>query len=257
MPKRLKLVIAYNGAEFAGWQSQLHRKTIQDQLEEAFRRIVGIHVRVHGAGRTDAGVHAFAQCAHVDLPDRRLEAIDYVAALNAILPPGIRVLRTQYVSPDFHARFSAKGKVYRYRIWAGPILPPHEFQRAWHVTTPLDFDVLKKAAMRFLGRHDFQAFAAKRGKSDRSNKQRPGDAVGTTRTIRSVRVRRSGRFITIEFDGDGFLYKMVRLMVGAIVNAARGKISVADIGEWLNCGATNGRRLVAPAEGLFLIRVWY
>lgn len=260
MPKRLKIVIAYDGAEFAGWQSQLHRNTIQDLMEEAFRRINGTHIRVHGAGRTDSGVHALAQCAHVDLPDRRLAAPDYVAALNSILPQGIRVLRTQYVSQNFHARFSAKGKVYRYRIWAGPILPPHEFQRAWHVPGPLDFDLLTKAAKRFLGRHDFRAFAANRGKSDRRRaKQQPGNALGTAtvRTIRSVHVRRRGPCITIEFDGDGFLYRMVRLMMGAIVNAARGKIVVADIGEWLSSGRASDQRFAAPADGLFLVRVWY
>src|SRR5438128_6238277 len=116
MSRRLKLIVAYDGEHFAGWQSQIHRNTIQDQLERAFHRISGERVRVHGAGRTDAGVHALGQCAHVDLAQPKLPAGDWVRALNALLPPAIRVLRCSFVSTKFHARLSAKGKVYRYRI---------------------------------------------------------------------------------------------------------------------------------------------
>src|SRR5262249_17897709 len=113
MPQRLKLTIAYDGTVFAGWQSQAHRNTVQDKLEHAFQKIGGMRVRAHGAGRTDAGVHAFAQCAHVDLPNQRLSAERWANALNASLPASIRVLRCQYVSQNFHARFSATGKLYR------------------------------------------------------------------------------------------------------------------------------------------------
>src|SRR5919108_6255201 len=124
MSQRLKLTITYDGAPFAGWQSQSHRNTIQDHLERAFERVLGKPVRVHGAGRTDAGVHALAQCAHVDLPDRRLSAARWTDALNALLPPAIRILRCRYVTDDFHARLSAKAKIYHYKIWSGPVLPP-------------------------------------------------------------------------------------------------------------------------------------
>src|SRR5262245_44922763 len=132
MSKRLKLIVAYDGVPFAGWQSQSHRNTVQDQLERAFERITGEPARIHGAGRTDAGVHGLAQCAHVDVlrllpPDR------WIKALNALLPPAVRVLRGRYVSKDFHARLSAKGKIYRYRIWNAPALPPLEYRRAWHI----------------------------------------------------------------------------------------------------------------------------
>src|SRR4029453_3474190 len=114
MSRRLKLIVAYNGTPFAGWQSQSHRNTIQDHLERAFERVLGKPVRVHGAGRTDAGVHALAQCAHADLPNDRLSGAYWIEALNALLPLTIRVLRCQYVSNDFHARLSAKGKIYCY-----------------------------------------------------------------------------------------------------------------------------------------------
>jgi len=145
MSRRLKLIVAYDGTPFAGWQSQSHCNTVQDHLERAFKRVTGGAVRVHGAGRTDAGVHALAQCAHVDVlkflpPDR------WIKALNALLPPAIRVPRCRYVSKDFHARLSAKGKMYRYRIWIAPILPPFEYRRAWHIARPLDLKTMKAAA---------------------------------------------------------------------------------------------------------------
>src|SRR5438876_6881247 len=188
MSRRLKLIVAYDGSQFAGWQSQSHRNTIQDHLERAFERIGGKPVRVHGAGRTDAGVHAFAQCAHVDLPDDRLSSARWTRALNALLPPTIRVLRCRYVSNDFHARLSAKGKLYRYRIWSAPVLPPFEYRRAWHVTRPLDLDVLRRAAECFVGTHDFAGFAANRGRQEKT----------TIRTIYSVRVRQRGCCVTVD-----------------------------------------------------------
>jgi tRNA pseudouridine38-40 synthase len=258
MPQRLKLIVAYDGAAFAGWQSQSHRNTVQDNLERAFQKITGKPARVHGAGRTDAGVHALAQCAHVDLADRRLSPTQWTTALNALLPPTIRILRCKYVTQEFHARFSAKGKVYRYRIWSAPILPPLEFARAWHIPIKLDFDVLKSAATEFIGTHDFAGFAASRGKSaNRTDSSRGEPEADTIRTIRSVVVRRNGPCLTIEFDGDGFLYKMVRLMVGAMAQAAIGKLSVDDIAARLRSPRADGTRFVAPAEGLFLVRVWY
>src|SRR5437764_8187305 len=217
MAQRLKLIVAYDGAPFAGWQSQSHGNTIQDHLERAFERIGGKPVRVHGAGRTDAGVHALAQCAHVDRPDDRLSSERWVAALNALLPPTIRVLRCRYVSNDFHARLSAKGKIYRYRIWTTSVLPPFEYHRAWHLARPLDLKILNSAAKHFVGRHDFAGFAANRGKSaNRTDSSRGEPEKSTIRMIHSVRVRQKGPCLTIEFDGDGFLYKMVRLMVGAL-----------------------------------------
>src|SRR5712664_1763048 len=179
MARRLKLIVSYDGAEFAGWQSQSHRNTIQDHVERAFQRVLGKPVRVHGAGRTDAGVHALAQCAHVDLPNDRLSAARWTEALNALLPPTIRVLRCQYVSKNFHARLSAKGKIYRYRIWCAPVLPPFEYRRAWHIARPLNLKLLTTAAKQFVGTHDFAGFAANRGKAEES----------TIRTIYSVRVR--------------------------------------------------------------------
>jgi len=246
MSRRLKLIVAYDGAPFAGWQSQSHRNTVQDHLERAFERVTGGAVRVHGAGRTDAGVHARAQCAHVDVL-KFLPADRWIKALNALLPPAIRVLRCRNVSKDFHARLSAKGKIYRYRIWSAPILPPFEYRRVWHIAQSLDLKILKSAAKHFVGTRDFASFAANRGKPEPS----------TIRTINSVRVRKKGSCITIEFDGDGFLYKMVRLMTGALVKCALDKMHIEEITSRLHSGKVGSDRFVAPAEGLYLVRVRY
>ncbi len=247
MTRRLKMIIAYDGKGFAGWQSQSHRNTIQDHIERTFERVAGKPARVHGAGRTDAGVHALAQCAHVDLTDTRFSAARWTQALNALLPPAIRVLRCRYVSKDFQARLSAKGKLYRYRIWPAPVLSPFEYGRAWHVTGPLDLEVLKAAAKHFVGTHDFAGFAANRGKREKS----------TIRTIYSVRVRRNGPCVMLDFDGDGFLYKMVRLIVGSLVKCALGKLRIADLTDRLASAQPGMPRFAAPAEGLFLVRVRY
>jgi tRNA pseudouridine38-40 synthase len=247
MSQRLKLTIAYDGTPFAGWQSQSHRNTIQDHLERAFKRITGQRICVHGAGRTDSGVHALAQCAHADVAGKTLTPERWMRALNGLLPPTIRVLRSQAVSQTFHARFSAKGKIYRYRIWSAPVLPPLEYKRAWHVTTPLDPTVIKSASLRFVGRHDFAGFAANGGRRE----------TETVRTIHSITVRRRGPGLTIDFDGDGFLYKMVRLIVGALVQCATGRKSLGDIAKTPSAGRASTGRLVAPAHGLFLVRVRY
>jgi len=244
--QRLKLIVTYDGAPFAGWQSQTHSNTVQDHLERAFQRVTGRVARLHGAGRTDAGVHALAQCAHVDV-SKFLPADRWIKALNALLPSAIRVLRCQYVSNDFHARLSAKGKIYRYRIWTASVLPPFEYRRAWHVPRPLDLRVVKTAAKHFVGTHDFADFAANRGKTERT----------TIRTVNSVSVWQNGPCTTVEFDGNGFLYKMVRLMVGALVKCALGKMRIEEITSRLHPGKVGSPRFTAPAEGLYLVRVRY
>jgi tRNA pseudouridine38-40 synthase len=243
------LIVAYDGAPFSGWQSQRNGKAIQDHLERAAEQICSERVRVHGAGRTDAGVHALAQCGHVDLPARRYNAERWRSALNGVLPSAIRIMQCRFVSESFHARFSAKGKLYRYRIWNGEVLPPLENGRAWHVRDPLDRTAVAAAASLFAGRHDFASFAANRGA--------PVD--DTTRTLRHVRVRHSGPLLTIEFEAEGFLYKMVRLMAGAIVEVGLGKASPDEIQARLDHPQQRfpHARHVAPAAGLFLVRVRY
>src|SRR5207253_3329494 len=245
--RRLKLVISYDGRDFAGWQSQKHGNTIQDRLESAFERICGTRVAVTGSGRTDSGVHALGQCAHVDVPAAQFAAERWLKALNGVLPPTIRILRARFVAKDFHARFSAKGKVYRYRIINGAVRAPLEIGRAWHIASPLDRELLERAGKRFTGRHDFASFAANRGKEERS----------TVRTLEYVRVSDRRDLIEIEFSADGFLYKMARLMVGAMARCALGKDSLQSIDLRLERPSRTSARFVAPAAGLYLVRVRY
>ena len=247
LTRRLKLIIAYDGALFRGWQSQAGGETIQDRIESAFENVAGEKIRVHGAGRTDAGVHALGQCAHADVPAAKLAPEIWANALNASLPPQIRIVQCRFVPRTFHARFASRGKIYRYRIATGPVLLPFELGRAWHVVRELDEKALRGCANAFVGTHDFAGFAANRGKAPES----------TERTIRKVRIRRSAAAIVLEFDGNGFLYKMVRLMVGAIVRCGLGKETVAEVRARLRNPVRDNARLVAPAGGLTLVRVRY
>ena len=249
MAARLKLVVAYDGAPFSGWQSQPNGNGIQDHLERAFEKICGEAVRVHGAGRTDAGVHALAQVAHADVPLRRYAPERWLKALNGLLPLTIRIMRCRFVSDAFHARFSAKGKVYRYRIWNGNVLPPLENGRSWHVREPLDHSRMEAVARLFIGRHDFSHFAANRG----------APVTDTIRTVDSIRIRNAGHVISVEICAEGFLYKMARMITGALVHVGNGKISADEIRSRLakNARSNSSSRTVAPAAGLFLVRVRY
>jgi tRNA pseudouridine38-40 synthase len=248
MSARLKLTIAYDGSAFAGWQSQKHGNTIQDRLEGAIQRVVGKRLPVHGAGRTDAGVHAIGQCAHVDLPDRSHSPAEWQRILNALLPLQIRIMRARFVAKDFHARFSALTKTYRYRIWTAAVLPPFEIGRAWHVMKSVECEKVERATRLFIGTHDFAGFAANRRKQEAS----------TRRTIFRASAKKSGSLLAIEFVGNGFLYKMVRMMVGAIIEHATGKISLANLRKRLiSPRETRATRFVAPAEGLILVRIRY
>jgi tRNA pseudouridine38-40 synthase len=242
---RLKLLVAYEGGNFRGWQSQAGGGAVQDYIEAAFEKICGARVRIHGAGRTDAGVHALGQCAHVDLEMTKRE-MDWAAALNANLPGAIRVLRCARARGDFHARYSAAGKVYRYRIWNGPIFSPFELGWAWHLPMPLDIEAMRVAAKSFEGTHDFAAFAANRGKPEHD----------TVRAIYKLAVSKKGELVTLEYRGNGFLYKMVRLMTGALVKVGQGRAPVDSIREYLE-GKSGKCAFAAPAEGLYLVRVIY
>ena len=247
VPGRLRLVVAYDGRSFQGWQSQARGDTVQDRLQGALAALCGGQpVTVHGSGRTDAGVHARGQVIHADLPAHdRLTPDRWTLALNAHLPPEIRVLSARVAPDGFHARFSARGKWYRYRIWQHPVLSPFQHGRAWHLPSPLDGELLAAAARKLVGTHDFRAFAANRGK--------PGE--NTVRTIHRIDVQRRGRAVTLDFTGNGFLYKMVRLLTGSMVRCAQGRAPLGWLDDLL---AGRGRTsFAAPAEGLYLMRVYY
>ncbi len=243
---RLKLEIAYHGGAFEGWQSQAAGNTIQDHLERAFKALCGHRVVVHGAGRTDSGVHAQAQCAHVDVDDDRLPLHAWTPALNAHLPEDIRVIEASAAPEDFHARFSAKGKIYRYTVWNHPVMQPLLRDRAWHVPGNVDPIRLREACALFTGRHDFAAFSLRRTKEPEQ----------TVRTITSIEAEIHSPQIQLTFEGEGFLHKMVRMLSAAVIRHAIGKVELQDLKASLQNGApTFG--LVAPACGLSLTRVLY
>lgn len=244
---RLKLTLAYDGAGFRGWQSQPGGGAVQDVMQEAMTRLAGgKKVSVQGSGRTDAGVHALGQVAHADVPDSRGGSRFWLHALNAVLPPQLRVLSCAAAREDFHARYSATGKTYEYLLWTAPILPPHRAGRCWHVRG-IDVAALRRAAKIVVGRHDFAAFAANRG----------APVSDTRRHLRRVTVRAQGPLVRLRFEGDGFLYKMVRMLVAAMVRVAQGKSTPADLRARLAGKSGVLPRDVAPADGLYLVRVRY
>ena len=245
MPQ-FKLTLSYDGTAFVGWQRQAAGASVQGLLEDALAVLEGAPVAVAGAGRTDAGVHALGQIASVRL-SRVLEPLTLVQAANFRLPPTIRVLDATIVPDAFHARFDARSKTYRYRIWNARVLSPFERAFVWHVPEPvLDVDAMSAAAAVLEGRHDFAAF------------QGAGPERRTTeRVVFHSRACRDGDLVTYEVRGDGFLRHMVRSIVGSLVDVGRGRYPA----EWMQeviASRTRGRAgRTAPAAGLCLVRVEY
>lgn len=248
---RFRLTLAYDGRPFAGWQSQPGGNTVQDFLERALGRVLPeTSPRVHGSGRTDAGVHALGQVAHFDAPSEfRLNGDAWRRALNSHLPPSIRVTHCAEARPDFHARFDATGKTYRYRIFTGEVLPPLEVGLAWHRPKQLDFDLLAEACAALEGTHDFAGFAAFRGNEDGTE--------DTVRTLWSVTLTNDGPLRVLTFHGSGFLYKMVRLLTGALVRVAAKKQPLTWLTDLLHRRDPGKCQHVAPPDGLYLVSVDY
>ena len=242
-----KLTLAYRGEDFFGWQRQDPHPTVQLALEDALRKIYGKSFSVAGSGRTDRGVHALGQTASTQLPPIHPPTV-LLRALNFHLPPGVRVLSVQKEKPKFHARFSARGKTYQYRIVNSPFLHPLEIGRAWHVPRPLHLPAVRRAARLFVGKHDFASFTSNPGYERES----------TVRRLRSIRIsRKPGNILELSFDGDGFLYRMVRNLVGALVKVGHDRLSVADLKKILSARSRAGAPPTAPAEGLYLLQVRY
>lgn len=243
---RYRLVVAYDGTRYAGWQIQPHHPTIQAELEQALFKLSGERTRVESSGRTDAGVHARAQVAHVDLRAvpvlRKLQL-----GLNALLPPDIRIMSIRRVSADFHARFSATSKEYRYFIYNGPVMPP--YLRLYHtwVRKPLDVRAMRRAARWLVGRHDFAAFSA--------NPHR--ESNGTVRHLQSLRIAKTGAHVIITARADGFLYRMVRSLAGFLIRVGTGELPPDSAKTILHSKLRTARVPTAPPEGLFLWRVYY
>ena len=244
--RQLKLTIAYDGTRFVGWQRQAEGESIQGLLEQVLARFEGAPVTVHGAGRTDAGVHALGQAASVSVAfDHDVRTL--ARALNAQLPEDVRVLDVSEAPPGFHARFSATAKTYRYQIRAGVVAPPFDRAFVWQLPEALDVGAMDRAARVLLGTHDFSAFQSA-GSDTR-------DAVRTL--TRSEVAPGDGGLVRYEVSGNGFLRHMVRAIVGTLVEVGRGRWSAADVAGIL-AGADRGvAGATAPAHGLVLVRVDY
>jgi tRNA pseudouridine38-40 synthase len=246
---RLKMTVAYDGENYAGWQMQKSGVGVQEMVEKSLKQVFALDLRVHGSSRTDSGVHARGLVAHVDIPRARFNMTPRkaVLALNANLPADIRVMAAARAPETFHARFSAKGKEYRYFVYTHSAMDPLLRRQAWHVTRELDLAQMRLAAKAFVGKHDFEAFAATRGYKMES----------TIRTVTRCEVRRAGSLHTFIIEGDGFLYKMCRGIVGTLVQIGQGKFPADIIPRMMQTKDRSAAGMSAPAHGLVLWRVKY
>ena len=248
MPRVLKLVIQYDGTDYVGWQRQATGTSIQGLIEDALQPIEGAPVTVHGAGRTDAGVHALGQVCSFKLT-AAIDAATLARALNAVLPPDVRVASAEGAADDFHARFAATGKVYDYRIVNGPFISPFVRRYAWHVISPLDVGAMQDAAQVLIGEHDFTTF---RGAGS--------EAHTSVRTITRIAWSGSGGPddpLTIRFEGNGFLRHMVRSIAGTLVEIGLGRWPASAMKEILESRDRTRAGKTAPPLGLFLVEVRY
>lgn len=246
---KFKLTIAYDGTGYAGWQVQKTGVGVQQRVEEALGKLFPGVKRIHSSSRTDTGVHALGMVAHVEIlrAEFKMPAAKLALAINAHLPEDIRVMSATRCRTEFHARFDATGKQYRYFLWNHPAMNPLLRHQAWQVPLPLDLAAMRSAARLFLGKHDFTSFAATRSYEMES----------TVRTLTRCNLKRNGPLLTFSIEGDGFLYKMCRGIVGTLVQVGQGKIAVDEIKKILACKDRRAAGMTAPAHGLVLWRVFY
>jgi tRNA pseudouridine38-40 synthase len=243
--RNLKVTLAYDGTRLVGWQRQAEGDSVQGLLEDALARFEGAPVTVHGAGRTDAGVHALAQVASVQLTCTH-DVATLTRALNAQLPEDVRVRSIAEMPLDFHARFSARSKTYRYQIRHGTIADPFERAYVWHMPESLDVDAMRAAAGVLVGTHDFAAFQSM-GSPTRDSR----------RTVTQSVIEDDAGRLTYEISGDGFLRHMVRAIVGTLVEIGRGFRTPDSMTSVLRGSARADAGPTAPPQGLFLVRVDY
>ncbi len=242
---RLLLTIQYDGTRYHGWQVQHNARTVQEVLQDAVERITGVRSGITGCSRTDAGVHALMFCCTMDT-DSPLRGDRMTRALNACLPGDIAVTGCRPVRSDFHPRYMAEGKRYRYQIWNGPARNPFLGSYALHRAGRLDEERMNRTASLFVGTHDFSAFCSS------------GSAVeDRVRTVRLACVKREGDLLSFCVEADGFLYHMVRIMVGSLLDVQSGHKQDTQILEALNTGDRSLAGFTAPAQGLFLEKVFY
>jgi tRNA pseudouridine38-40 synthase len=246
---KIKLLIAYDGTRYQGWQVQKIGTGVQQIVEETLRKFFPGVTRVHGSSRTDTGVHALEMVAHVEISaaEFKMSPRKLVLAMNAFLPEDIRIFSAVRAPQNFHARFDATGKQYRYFVWNHAAMNPLLRLRAWHVPVPLDFSAMRSAAKVFVGKHDFKSFAANRNY----------EMETTIRTVTRCEVKRSGPLLTFTIEGDGFLYKMCRGIVGTLVQVGKGKFTADEVKTMLAARDRREAGMTAPACGLVLCKVFY
>jgi len=245
-----KLTIAYDGTDFHGWQIQANKPTVQGEIVSVLRRLTQENVQLLGAGRTDSGVHALGQVGSFRTQSA-LSASEFQRALNALLPSSIRIVDVEETGPDFSARWSAKGKIYRYRIYRGKVVPPFLWRYVLHYPFPLDEAAMKDAAARFVGLHDFTSFAASTGSED-DDKER-----NMQREIFATELKRTedGEELWFTVHGRSFLRYMVRKMVGTLLEVGRGKLKPEDIDRLYEIKDRSKSGPTVPPQGLFMVKV--
>ncbi|MCT4594525.1 MAG: tRNA pseudouridine(38-40) synthase TruA [Anaeromicrobium sp.] len=243
--KNVKLTVEYDGTLFYGWQRQKNDRSVQEEIEKGLSKIMKKNVKINGSGRTDARVHGLRQIANFreefTIPIERIPV-----ALNSILPDDIAIINAELAEENFHARYDAVGKKYIYKIYNDPYRSPLWRNYAYYVGDELDLDKMIKASKAFIGTHDFIGFMSS-GSS----------VVDTVRTIYDLRIHREGPLITIEIKGNGFLYNMVRIIVGTLVEVGKGKKSVDEMGKIIESRSRKRAGHTAPAQGLYLSHVYY
>ena len=250
MTRNIKLVLAYDGTDFCGWQVQPNSPTIQGTLASAIGRISGEKVLPQGSGRTDAGVHALAQVATF-MTESPMPPENWVKACNDVLPPSIRILEAGEVPNHFHARKSAIGKTYRYRMLRNAICPPFLARYVWHYPFPLDESAMRHAAASILGEHDFTSFAAV------DPERNCEEAASNVRQVFESKWERSADELIYTVRGNGFLHHMVRNLVGTFLPVGKGTLQLQDIRRILQARDRSAAGATAPACGLYLVAVEY
>lgn len=250
--RTIKLLISYDGTDYCGWQKQPKDRTIQQEIEQSLCTLTTEDITLHGAGRTDAGVHALGMVAHFSCYSK-ISCDSIHRATNSMLPGSIRVLEVAEVEPTFHSRYQALGKKYHYSIYTGEIQPPFSRLTSFHVTKALNLGIIEECLKILTGKHDFSSFenSGSRDKSITTGK-------GAVRTIHSATILQpEDNLLILEFTGDGFLKNMVRNLTGTIVEAGRGKLSADDVFAILQAKDRTKASTTAPAHGLTLVEVYY
>lgn len=242
---KYKMTISYDGTNYGGWQVQPNTLSIQGLIQDALKTVLREPTPITASGRTDAGVHALAQVAHFT-HEAPLDLHALLYSLNGILPPDIRIRALSSAPDTFHARYSAKKKIYHYHLYLSPVQDPFRFLYSTPIRTPLDLNLIQAALPAFLGRHDFSAFA-----SAGCGSKNP------IKTLFRLEMLPEPEGVRLEFEGDGFLYKMVRNIVGTLLEIGQNKLSVAAIPEILESKDRRRAGPTAPPKGLFLYKVDY